>query len=197
MPDFILASGSPRRRAMLDALGLDYRILPAGIEEIPRDDETPEAFALRAAAEKAADVARRTDLPVLGSDTVVALDGEILGKPRDPDDARKMLRRLSGRTHVVHTAMALAGGGRLHTLIDSTAVEFTPIPEDIIDWYLGIGEAVDKAGSYAVQGAGGFFIASISGAPQTVIGLPMHRLAELFEAAGLDFVAMLRKAGEN
>jgi len=197
MPDFILASGSPRRRQMLDALGLDYRIQPAGIEEIPRVGETPEAFALRAAVEKAEDVARRTDLPVLGSDTVVTLDGEILGKPRDPDDARKMLRRLSGRTHVVHTAMALAGGGKVYTLLDSTAVAFTPIPENIIDWYLAIGEAVDKAGSYAVQGAGGFFIASIKGAPQTVIGLPMHRLAELFEAAGLDFVAMLKKRGKN
>lgn len=192
MPDFLLASASPRRRQLLEELGLDFIIRPAAIEEIPRAGESPEDFALRAACEKAEELARETVLPILGSDTVVAVDGEILGKPRDRSHAGEMLRRLSGRSHRVHTSLALVEGGRTYRILDTTVVDFLPISDQLIDWYISTGEPMDKAGAYAVQGAGGLFVSSIEGAPQTVIGLPIHRLPELFLLAGLDFSDFLR-----
>jgi septum formation protein len=183
----ILASGSPRRRELLELVGLRFEVRPAADEEPPRPGESPTAFAVRAARAKAADVAEQAPrLPVLGSDTVVETDGHILGKPVSTGEARAMLRALSGRTHQVHTAVALIADGRCHSLVDTADVVFRELDEAVIDWYVATTEPMDKAGAYAVQGAGGLLVESVHGSPQTVIGLPLHRLPELFQECGLD-----------
>lgn len=191
-PQIVLASGSPRRRQLLDLIGLPFLLRPANVNEIQRTGEEPMAFALRAARDKAGAVAIGADgLPVLGSDTVVEIDGEALGKPVDRDDAARMLRRLSCRTHHVHTGLALAVGGRCQGLVDTTAVRFHRLEEATIRWYVDTGEPLDKAGAYAVQGRGGLLVEGIEGSPHTVVGLPIHRLPELFARCGLDFWEML------
>jgi len=182
----ILASGSTRRRELLDLLGIEHEVLPADIDEIRAPDESPAAFARRAAEDKARHVARDTDRPVLAADTVVALGDESLGKPVNEGDAKRMLRLLSGREHAVHTGMALAHEGRCHSLVDTAIVRFSPLDDAQIDWYVATGEPMDKAGAYAVQGAGGLLVHSITGSPQTVIGLPINRLPELFAALNLN-----------
>jgi septum formation protein len=184
----VLASASPRRRELLDILGIDHEVRPADIEEIRQPNEKPEDFALRAAEDKARHIARVTDRPVLAADTVVALGDRSLGKPTGVDDARRMLRMLSGREHAVHTGMALAHQGQYHSLVDTAIVHFSTIDDAMIDWYIATGEPMDKAGAYAVQGAGGLLVQSITGSPQTVIGLPINRLPELFSSLGLDFL---------
>jgi len=181
----ILASASPRRRELLDLLGITHEVRPSDIDEIREPGERPDNFARRAAEDKARHVAQNTKSPVLAADTVVALGDQSLGKPVDEDDAKRMLRILSGREHAVHTGMALALGGRCHSLVDTAIVRFSPLNEDLIDWYVATGEPMDKAGAYAVQGAGGLLVRSITGSPQTVIGLPINRLPELFTGLGL------------
>ncbi len=192
-PRLVLASASPRRRQLLDLIGLPHRVEPARIEEVPLAGERALDFAVRAAVDKAADVAARSDgLPVLAADTVVELDGLILGKPTSIRDAERMLRSLSGRRHEVHTAMALeAPGGRRSALLDTTGVRFHALTDDMIRWYLATGEPMDKAGAYGVQGAGGLFVAGLEGSPHTVVGLPIHRLDELLRGCGLSFWRML------
>jgi septum formation protein len=184
----ILASASPRRRELLDLLGIVHEVRPADIEEVRRPNEKPEDFARRAAEDKANHVAKETDHPVLAADTVVALGNQSLGKPTDHDDARRMLRLLSGREHAVHTGMALAHQGRCHSLVDTARVRFSSIDDALIEWYIATGEPMDKAGAYAVQGAGGLLVQSITGSPQTVIGLSINRLPEIFASIGLDFL---------
>jgi len=191
-PPLVLASASPRRRQLLELLGIAHEVEPAGIEETPAPGEAAEAFALRAAREKAAEVAsRRPGAAVLAADTVVSVDGAILGKPRGPEEAAAMLRRLAGRSHHVHTAVALAYRGRLVSLLDSARVTFRSLEGREIAWYVATGEPLDKAGAYAVQGRGGLLVAAVHGSPHTVVGLPVHRLPELFAAAGLDLAAWL------
>lgn len=136
-------------------------------------------------------MAAEDDLPVLGSDTVVEIDDQALGKPVDRADAIRMLRLLSGRTHHVHTAVALARGGRCESIVDTTAVRFHPLSDAVIDWYTSTEEPMDKAGAYAVQGRGGLLVEGIDGSPHTVVGLPIHRLPELFEQCGLDVWILL------
>ncbi len=184
----ILASASPRRRELLDLLEIKHEVRPADIDEIRAPDERPEDFARRAAEDKARHVVQGSNRPVLAADTVVAVDGDSLGKPIDRADAKNMLRRLSGREHAVHTGMALAVGDRCHSLVDTATVRFSPLNDALIDWYIATSEPMDKAGAYAVQGAGGLLVHSITGSPQTVIGLPINRLPELFAALGLDFL---------
>ena len=167
-------------------MGIKHEVRPADIDEIRAPGERPDDFARRAAEDKARHVAQGIDRPVLAADTVVALGDESLGKPIDEDDAKRMLRHLSGREHAVHTGMALAYNGNCHSLVDTAIVRFSPLSEDLIEWYVGTGEPMDKAGAYAVQGAGGLLVHSITGSPQTVIGLPINRLPELFAALGLD-----------
>ena len=183
----ILASGSPRRRELLELLGVRFDVRPAADEESPRPGEAPSAFAVRAARAKAELVAAdHPGVPVLGADTVVEVDGGILGKPVSTNEARAMLRLLSGRTHQVHTAVALVAGDQCRSLLDTAEVRFRPVDERTIDWYIGTVEPMDKAGAYAVQGAGGLLVESVDGSPQTVIGLPIHRLPELFVQSDLD-----------
>ena len=192
-PRLVLASGSPRRRQLLELLGIPCRVIPSGLDERQLPGEDAAAFALRAARDKAIAVANDgRGLPVLGSDTVVEVAGVALGKPTDADEAIDMLQRLSGRAHHVHTGVALAVGSRCEALVDTAAVRFLPLDDATIRWYVATGEPLDKAGAYAVQGCGGLLVEGIEGSPSTVIGLPIHRLPELFARCGLDFWELLR-----
>jgi septum formation protein len=167
----ILASTSPRRRELISVLGIPFRVVaPVGVDETPLDGESPRELACRLAAEKARSV---DGDPVVAADTVVEVDGDILGKPADADDARRMLRRLSGRTHLVHTGVAVRSGDRVGVDVVTTSVRFVPLSPKAIEWYLETGEPFDKAGAYAVQGAGGVFVEGIEGSVSNVVGLPL------------------------
>ncbi len=173
-------------------LGLEHRVVPAGVDESPHPGEDPLEFAGRAARDKAGEVARcHPGCLVLAADTVVTLDGAILGKPGDAGEALAMLERLVGRTHRVHTGMALVRDGEMAGLVDTAIVEFLPADRNLLAWYVATGEPLDKAGAYAVQGIGGLLVARVDGHPHTVVGLPIHRLPELFAALGLDLLPRL------
>lgn len=188
----ILASGSPRRRQLLELIGVAFEVIPADVEEVPRAGEDPSAFASRAARDKAFEVAHRVPgQPVLGADTVVEVDATIFGKPDSEDHAASMLRRLSGTSHLVHTALALVVEDECHELIDSAQVQFVDLSDAMIRWYVATGEPMDKAGAYAIQGIGGLLVARVNGSPHTVVGLPVHRLPELFATHSLDFWSRL------
>ena len=182
----VLASASPRRRELLGQLGLSFEVSAADIDETPQRGEAAAAYVLRLAREKAqAVVTRHPGAWVLAADTTVVLGDELLGKPRDPAEAREMLGRLSGRTHEVHTGVALAGPAAEHSTVVRTRVTFRPLSAGEIAWYVGTGEPLDKAGSYAVQGKGGFLVAAVEGSPTNVIGLPLGETLELLARAGL------------
>jgi septum formation protein len=188
----VLASASPRRSRILELLGLPFEVVPSEIAEVPAAGESPVSFALRAARDKALDVAGRCPgRTVLGADTVVEIDGDVLGKPGSPADAAAMLGRLSDREHAVHTAVCLVAAGAEAALVDTASVRFARLTERTISWYVATGEPMDKAGAYAVQGLGGLFVVGVSGSPSTVVGLPVHRLPELFARHGLDLWEML------
>jgi len=191
----ILASASPRRRQLLELIGVDFEVAPADVDETAAAGEIPAVFASRAARDKAQSVARRhPGRLVLGADTVVEVDSEILGKPTSADDASSMLRRLSGRSHLVHTALALVDDDAFHEIVDSAKVQFADLSDETISWYVATGEPMDKAGAYAIQGLGGLLVARVEGSPHTVVGLPVHRLPELFAALGLDFWNHLKES---
>ncbi len=177
-PQLILASASPRRKALLAAAGLTFDIVESGIDEAGLPSENSSTYTTRIAANKALHVSTsHPDALVLGADTVVDLDGEILLKPLDPADARRMLRALSDATHTVITAFALARGGQLLESRPVIArVTFRPLTDAIIDAYLATGEPFDKAGSYGIQGVGADFILNVEGSRDTVTGLPVHEV---------------------
>jgi len=186
-PRLILASGSPRRRQLLELIGLPHQVVTSQVDEAQAPGEDAVTYALRVALDKALAVARGGSvLPVLGADTVVEVGGRVLGKPASAAEVAAMLESLSGRPHQVHTAVALVHRGRHATLVDTATVRFAAMTSDQIRWYAGTGEPFDKAGAYAVQGIGGLFVRGVDGSPHTVIGLPLHRLAELWTALGLD-----------
>lgn len=176
-----LASGSPRRQELLTQLGVRFERLLPGIEEQRQPQESAQHYVVRLAREKAqAGVALATkDLPVLGSDTIVVLNGEVLEKPRDAEHAATMLRQLSGQTHQVMTAVALAD--RLQTIdcLVTTEVTFRVLSEDDIVGYIASGEPMDKAGAYGIQGLGGCFVRKIKGSYHAVVGLPLVETYEL------------------
>jgi septum formation protein len=172
-PRFILASSSPRRAELLRAAGFEFEVVTGTVDESLRAAESPEDYVRRIADAKAAAVAkRRRDLPVIAADTIVVVDETVLGKPKDDQDARRMLRLLSGRTHEVLTGVTLSNG-RTQTAIDVTTVEFSPISDSEIDWYVASGEPADKAGAYAIQGLASRFIRAIEGSYSNVVGLPV------------------------
>jgi septum formation protein len=178
----LLASRSPQRRALLGALGVPFRVVVSGVDE--GDDPLANARA------KARDVAARAGIPpgeaVLAADTAVMLDGAVLGKPADAADARSMLGALAGREHEVHTAVCMitqAVGERAET--DRTRVRFRPLPDAAIDWYLDTGEWRERAGGYAIQGAGAALVEAVEGDYTTVVGLPVGLTLRLLDAAGL------------
>lgn len=183
----ILASGSARRRQFLEELGIAFEIArPEGVEPRPDTGEAPEAYALRAATAKARAVRHPQGTLLLAADTIVALDNVILGKPRDTDDALAMLRRLTGRTHTVTSAVCCIlpddAEIRFH---DTTTVTFHPWNETVLAAYARTGEPLDKAGAYALQGMGAFLAARIEGSWSTVVGLPVTPLAAMLLERGL------------
>lgn len=185
-PQIILASASPRRRELLDQIGVRYLVRPVEIDETPEIDESPEHYVVRVAEDKAAR-AKQDDysgLPVLAADTAVVLDGMILGKPAARADAVSMLTHLSGRTHQVYSAVSLWGIQHWQAL-NITNVVFRELTRNEIIHYWETGEPADKAGSYAVQGLGALFVQKISGSFSGVVGLPLFETAGLLAKAGI------------
>jgi septum formation protein len=182
-PELVLASTSPRRAALLANLGIVPVVEPAHVDEAPAPGEGPGAFVQRLARDKARAGAAPGRL-VIGADTTVALDGHLLGKPADADEAGVMLRTLSGRTHEVHTGVAVADGRRTVSRSDSTLVHVARLTDREIEWYLGTGEPLDKAGAYGIQGAGGFLVEGVDGDVQVVIGLSLRALAAVLADLG-------------
>lgn len=175
----ILASRSPRRAELLTAAGIDFTVRVADIDETPRAGEAPEDYALRLAREKASAVDASEKETVLAADTIVVLDGEIMGKPRDASDARRMLTALSGRRHDVITAVCLRSGEEAHAEAVVTGVWFAPLTDAEIDWYVASGEPMDKAGAYGIQGLASRFVERIEGSYSNVVGLPVAVVYQL------------------
>jgi septum formation protein len=179
----ILASASPARRALLKAAGIDADAVVSGVDESVVEAEDAYTLSLALARMKARTVAAgmraEPGVLILGCDSVLAFDGEILGKPLDADDARRMLRRLSGRSHKVHTGVAVRAGSRVEAEVVTTIVTFTPLSPALVEWYLGTGEPFDKAGAYAIQGHGGAFVETVRGSVSNVVGLPLTATARL------------------
>ncbi|MEI7187540.1 nucleoside triphosphate pyrophosphatase [Dickeya dianthicola] len=182
MTDLYLASASPRRRELLTLLELPFAILKIDVAEQRQPDETPEQYVSRLARDKAAAgvAAAPVDLPVLGADTIVVLNGQVLEKPRDEDDAARILRALSGQRHQVMTALALADRRESVSARVATEVQFRALSNDEITRYIASGEPMDKAGAYGIQGKGGCFVKSIFGSYHAVVGLPLVETLELF-----------------
>lgn len=197
-PRLVLASASPRRRELLANLGLDFEVRPVDLDETPRPGEPAEAYVARLAREKAA-TARALGDPdaaelVLAADTVVVLDGELLGKPADPAEARSMLARLAGREHVVHTGVELAesdGRSAVHraAAVATSRVEMALLDDALIRWYVDSGEPLDKAGSYGIQKLGALFVEAVHGNYTNVVGLPLPTVLKLFRELGLDLLS--------
>ena len=185
MTEIVLASGSPRRRELLEQLGVRFTIVSPDIDETPFDGEEPRAYVRRLAIGKADAIAVDDDALVIAADTTVDLDGRILGKPTDADDAVGMLRALSGRTHRVHTGVAVRRGATTAVDVATTMVTMTAIGDSALRWYVGTGEPLDKAGAYAVQGTGGVFVERIRGSVSNVVGLPLHVVARLASDLGV------------
>ncbi|NOT27107.1 MAG: septum formation inhibitor Maf [Acidobacteria bacterium] len=186
----VLASASPRRAELLRAAHIDFDVMPSDVDERVEPSETPDGYVRRLAREKAGAVrARVPDRPVLAADTIVSIDGQILGKPDDEAVARAMLRRLSGREHVTITGVCLlylvSGSLRRDERVIRTTVGFASLSEAEIDWYVGSGEPMDKAGSYAVQGLASRFVTRIEGSYSNVVGLPIAEVYDLCKTAGL------------
>src|SRR4051812_35880037 len=185
-PVLRLASASPRRRQLLELIGVPHVVTPADIDETPLAGEPPDEYVLRLAREKAEAVwARHVDLPVLAADTTVVIDDEILGKPESEAEAHTMLGKLSGRDHMVHTAVALWSGEHQMQFHTSTQVCFAPLSSEEIRAYWESGEPRGKAGAYAIQGLGAVFVTGISGTYTGVMGLPLFETAHLLRQAGL------------
>jgi len=177
----ILASASPRRKELLKYLGIEFDIIIPDIHEHAHDEEPPEAFCARISREKALEVRKEfQDSLIIAADTIVVIDGEILGKPKNSDEACSYLRRLSGRQHTVFTAYTILfpGGCNEITRVVSSTVHFADMREDDIIWYVSTGEPMDKAGAYGLQGIGAAFVDAIDGSFTNVIGLP---LSEVFK----------------
>ena len=202
-PELVLASASPRRLEILRAVGVEPLVLPADVDETPLAGEKPGELVERLALDKARAVADvlagptgagggprvRSNSLVVGADTVIDLDGAILGKPVDRADARRMLEELSGRVHEVVTGVAVAG--RLHgrpveaSATEQTDVVFRSLTPDEIDWYLDSGEPEGKAGAYAIQGRGSLLVERIEGSHQNVVGLPLTLVDRLATVLGI------------
>ena len=181
-----LASASPRRSLLLRQIGVVHDVRPVDLDETRRSGESPRDYVLRLAREKAmAGAAMGDDLPVLAADTTVAIGEEIFGKPRDENDGVRMLAALSGRSHDVLTAVALASDGRLETAICETRVTFRALSTAECRQYWASGEPMDKAGAYAIQGFGAIFIARLEGSYSGVMGLPLCETAALLDSAGV------------
>ncbi len=185
-----LASASPRRCELLRQLGVEFEAMPSNILEVRQAGELPADYVLRVARDKAQFVAKLVNerglpvFPVLGADTEVVLDGEILGKPQDRAHGMALLRRLTGRTHEVLSAVCVVDQGNEHTALSISRVTFSPLTETEIAQYWDTGEPADKAGAYAVQGKAAAFIERLEGSYSGVMGLPLHELAGILKKIG-------------
>ena len=187
-PPLILASSSPRRRELLNQVGMAYQVIVADIDESIRPGEDVGEYVCRMAREKALEVHQRdgVTVAVLGADTAVVVNGRVLGKPVDREDAIRMLESLSGRTHEVWSAVALVSpGGGLRQRLNITRVTFSELDRAWIESYCDSGEPMDKAGAYGVQGIAAQKISHIEGSYSGVMGLPLHETAEILQAAGV------------
>jgi septum formation protein len=202
----VLASGSPRRRELLAGLGLAFTVHVAGVDETPLAGEAPAACVERLALAKADAAAATLEEGglVLAADTVVVIDGRMLGKPRDAADARRMLATIAGREHTVLTGVALVEAPatpptavaplapeapqdiRRATVVEASRVRMAPMSAELIDWYVATGEPLDKAGAYAVQGLGALLVETVCGNYTNVVGLPLPATSRLFAALGFD-----------
>lgn len=194
----ILASQSPRRRELLTLVGIAHEVRPADIDESVMPDEAPVPHCERLARAKAHVLAERhPDAVVIAADTIVVLDGDILGKPRDEADARAMIARLSGRTHTVFTAMAVARDGRTESAVEEVQVTFRTLTPEAIAEYVATREPMDKAGAYGIQGFGATIVERIEGDYFSVMGLGLRRLVALLERVGLryDFAEGVTRLG--
>jgi len=189
-PRIVLASASPRRRALLQQIGVAFRVDVADITEMPLQGELPGEFVLRMAREKALEVLRRQPghLPVLGADTAVILEGRILGKPADSAEASQMLNCLSGKTHEVFSAVVVAvSESEIHEALNVSRVTFAELEPGWIETYIGTGDPMDKAGAYGVQGKAAEKISRIEGSFYGVMGLPLYETAQLLKRAQVLF----------
>jgi septum formation protein len=185
----ILASASPRRVALLKQIGIDCTVMPADIDETVLPNESPSDYVLRLAEQKAQAIVKKIGnislpdlcLPILAADTTVALGDEILGKPQNDADAFNMLKKLSGSTHQVYTAIAVAFNGKIETALNATQVEMMPLTDAMIRAYIASSEHKDKAGSYAIQGLAACWVKKITGSYTGVMGLPLFETAQLLE----------------
>jgi len=194
----ILASASPRRAVLLREAGFVFDVVPSDVDESILTGESPEQYVRRVAALKArAVLARHPDAHVVAADTTVVVDGEMLGKPADDEDARRMLARLSGRDHQVLTGVVVAGAGRESGTVVSTRVHFTALTAAEIDWYVASGEPRDKAGAYGVQGLAARFVETVDGSYSNVVGLPVDEVRQLLEAEGLAAPAAPVSGGQD
>jgi septum formation protein len=184
-PRLVLASRSPRRKELLEQIGVALDVRPADADESVLPGEAARDYVLRVAREKARAVPGDV---VLAADTAVVLGGEVLGKPADPGDAARMLRALSGTAHEVLTAVCVRRARTAltveHDVVVSTRVRFARLSEPEIAWYVSTGEPLDKAGAYAIQGSGGAFVLSVEGSVSNVVGLPLAETADLLRRAG-------------
>jgi len=190
-PRIILASASPRRAQLLEQIGVEFEIAPGNVTEMPHPDEAPPDYITRISRAKVIAAARQFDSGlVLGADTVVVLDGHLLGKPEDEAAARRMLSQLSGKWHAVMTGVALYDieSRREVADYDKTLVKFAQITDGEIDWYVKTGEPMDKAGAYGIQGRGGLFVDEIAGNYYNVVGLPIPLVYRLARRLGYSFL---------
>jgi septum formation protein len=186
-PRVILASQSPRRRELLTLIGIAYEVRPADIDETLLAGETPVGHVERLAREKAAALTVDDGVVTIGSDTIVVVDGDVLGKPRDRAHAAEMLRRLSGREHVVMTGVAVRWGERLASGVEHVGVRFRPLNDAEIERYIDTGEPLDKAGAYGIQGYGATIVERVDGDYFAVMGLALGRLIGLCREIGLRY----------
>jgi septum formation protein len=184
----VLASRSPRRVELLHRLVSDFIVMPADLDETPHPQEDPVAYVQRLALQKARAVylASAATSVVVGADTTVDLNGDILGQPIDDDDARRMLQLLSGTTHRVHTGVAVVSNRGEQVKVVSSDVTFMPISPQMLAWYIGTGESAGKAGSYAIQGHGSALVASSTGSMSNIVGLPLAETATLLASTGVE-----------
>jgi len=186
---FILASSSPRRRELLQGIGFEFDVVPSHIPEQRGEAETPEEYVARLSREKARAVAEQyPDRWIIAADTTVVLGEQVLEKPVDAEDARRMLATIAGETHVVYTGVTLKRLDRhyMDTHVTQSEVRMLPLTPRDIEWYVATGEPLDKAGAYAAQGVGGLFIDSIHGSYTNVVGLPLASLFQMLRKAGID-----------
>jgi septum formation protein len=189
-PHLVLASGSPRRRELLASLGLAFTVRPTEVDEALESGEDPRSYVLRLARAKAVAAAGAGEV-ILAADTTVVLGDEVLGKPGGQHEAETMLRRLAGHEHTVLTGVAVLdrGADRQVSAVDSSRVRIAPLSDRWIRWYVGTGEPLDKAGSYAIQGLGALLVEEVHGNYTNVVGLPLPLTCRLFAELGYDLLS--------